>query len=417
MRRAAFGTAGATPPVVMGNTTPHTHARHVGRRDFLKLAGGFAAGLAALPGFPTEAFAQSAGGRANELNILCWEGYNTEDVLGPFRKAFRGVKVKAESATDDPSMINKLRAGETKIWDLINLNQCWAGGQMLPEKLIIPLNRPRFEPYMERMLKWFYDKKNGITPFALSADGKDLIGLVQRFGPFSFVVNTKKISRATAEDQGLPLFLDPKMKKRYGVLAYDNWNVIHLCITAGFDPFRKHTPAEVEAFRKTAKQIFSGAKMISADLVQLNQALVNGEIDAYFTGGTYTASTARHEGFGEVRGISPRRGPMSGGRGAMQWFELTSLVNNPNLSPRALDFLEFVQRPEICKAVAFAEGTFNPVSQMAQPEVLAKFGKKDLDALQWDSLEEEMSRSVDYQIIPDSDLLTSIYNEAKRTRG
>ncbi|MDR1789835.1 MAG: PotD/PotF family extracellular solute-binding protein [Opitutaceae bacterium] len=385
------------------------------RRDFMKLAGGALAGLA-LSRFPSRLDAQTFGAkRSGELNILCWEGYNTENVLGPFRKAFPGVKVKAESGTDDPSMINKLRAGETKVWDLINVNQCWAVGQMWPEKLIAPLPRERFEPCMKQMMKWFYDEKKGITPFALTPDGKELLGLVQRFGPFSFVVNTKKISRAMAEDQGLPLFMDPKLKGRYAVLAYDNWNVMHLCITAGFTPFKEHTPAEVEAFRKTAKQLFANAKMVSGDLVQLNQALVNGDIDCYFSGGTYTASPARIEGFSEVRGISPLRGPMDG-KGAMQWFELTSLVNNPQLSKSALDFLEFIQKPEICKAVAFAEGTYNPVSQMSRPEVFAKFSKQELDALQWESLDEEMSRSVDYQIVPDNDLLTSIYNEAKRTR-
>ena len=33
-------------------------------------------------------------------------------------------------------------------------------------------------------------------------DGMDLLGMVQRFGPFSSVVNTDKISRSMAEDQG-----------------------------------------------------------------------------------------------------------------------------------------------------------------------------------------------------------------------
>ncbi|MDR2673383.1 MAG: PotD/PotF family extracellular solute-binding protein [Opitutaceae bacterium] len=416
-----------THPTTTTNAAAPAARSRLNRRDFMRLTGGLAAGFAAgaaLTSLTTRAHAQDAaqrparrpGKRDNELNILCWEGYNTEDVLGPFRKTLPGVKVKAESGTDDPSMINKLRAGETRLWDLINVNQCWARGEMLPENLIVPLNRPRFEPYMEKMMKWFYNSKDGITPFALSPDGRDIIGLVQRFGPNTFVVNTKKISRATAEDQGLPMFLDPKLKNRYGVLAYDNWNVIHLCITAGFDPFRPHTPDEIERFGKTARQIFANTKIISGDLIQLNQALVNGDIDCYFGGGTYTVSTARHEGFSEIRGISPLRGPMHG-KGATQWFELTSLVNNPDLSPRASDFLEFVQRPEICKAVAFAEGTYNPVSQMSQPEVFAKFSKQDLDALQWETLEEDMNRSVDYQIIPENDLLTTIYNEAKRTRA
>ncbi|MCS6771658.1 MAG: PotD/PotF family extracellular solute-binding protein [Kiritimatiellae bacterium] len=382
------------------------------RRSFLKTAAVATAAVAAGPFSTLRSFAAS---REDELNILCWEGYNTENVLGPFRKAFKGVTVKAESGTDDPSMINKLRAGETKIWDLINVNQCWARDMLWPEKLIKPLNRARFEPYIEKMMKWFYSPETGINPFALSPDGKELLGMMQRFGPFSFVINTNKISATTAEDQGFPMFLDPALKGRYGILAYDNWNVMHLCITAGLNPFTQLNADQLAKFEETAEKVFEGAKMISSDLVQLNQALINGEIDLYFTGGTYTSSPARHEGRLEVLGISPKSGPIDG-KGALQWFEITSLVNNPNLSPRAEDFLEFVQRPEICKAVAFAEGTYNPVSQMSNPEVFKLFSKEDLVAIQWDTLEEEMARSADYQICPNNDELTDIYNKVKRKR-
>ena len=388
-------------------------AMDMDRRGFLKSSGVMAAALAAGGFMPSLAW---AAGRELELNILCWEGYNTENVLGPFRKAKKGIKLKAESSTDDPSMINRLRAGEIKVWDLINVNQCWAREMMWPEKIIKPLDRARFEPYLEKMMPWFFSKETGINPFALSPDGKELLGMMQRFGPFSFVVNTNKVSKDIAEDQGFPMFLDPALKGRYGILAYDNWNVMHLCITAGLNPFVKHTPEELALYKKTCETVFAGAKMISGDLVQMNQALVNGEIDLYFTGGTYTSSPARAEGHLEILGVSPKRGPING-KGAMQWFEITSLVNNPDPSPLASDFLEFIQKPEICKSVAFAEGTYNPVSQMANPDVFKLFSKDDLAALQWDTLEEEMSRSVDYQICPDNDVLTSIYNEAKRTRA
>ena len=50
--------------------------------------------------------------RDKEMNILCWEGYNSAQVLDPFRKK-TGATVKAESLTNDPTMINRLRAGET----------------------------------------------------------------------------------------------------------------------------------------------------------------------------------------------------------------------------------------------------------------------------------------------------------------
>jgi spermidine/putrescine transport system substrate-binding protein len=384
------------------------------RRDFMKIAGTAAAGVALSSSFPSTSFAQSAK-RSKELNILCWEGYNSDGVLNPFRKMHKGISLKAESGTDDPSMINKLRAGELKVWDLINLNQCWAREQMWPEKLIKPLDKERFMPYLEKMMPMFYNKEMGINPFALSPDKKELIGMIQRFGPFSYVVNTKKISKSLAEDQGFPMFLDPKMKNKYGVLAWDNWNVMHLCLAAGFSPYKMHTPEEVEAYKKACQTLFANAKMISGDPAQLNQALINGEIDAYFSGGTYTCSTARLEGFSEVLHISPLRGPMDG-KGALQWFELTSVVNNPEVSPLAEDFLEYVQKPEICYTVAMAEASHNPVSQMSQPEVFSRFKKNELDAIAWGTLEEEMNRSVDYQVVPDNDLLTSIYNEAKRTR-
>ena len=101
-------------------------------------------------------------------------------------------------------MINKLRAGEIAVWDLINLNQPWARQQMYPEGLIKPLSKERFMPYFERMGA-FADPIRWPSP----TDG-ELIGMPQRYGPFSFVVNTDTISREMAEDQGWKLFLDPQ---------------------------------------------------------------------------------------------------------------------------------------------------------------------------------------------------------------
>jgi spermidine/putrescine transport system substrate-binding protein len=375
---------------------------HLNRRQFAKCVGA-AAGLAAL-GPAGKAFAA----RDKEMNILCWEGYNTDNVLGPFRKAFPGVTTRAESGTSDPDMINKLRAGELKVWDLINVNQPWARQQLFPEKLIKPLNKERFLPYFAKMSPEFS------APYPLAfAESGELIGMPQRYGPFSFVVNTDKISRETAEDQGWSLFLDPKMKGRYAVLTYDNWNVIHLCMTAGIDPFKAVDEAGAKKFTDTTKAVFEGAKMLSDDLVALNTALINGEIDAYFTGGTYTASPARFDGANNIRAITPKSGPVDG-KGGCVWIELTSVVNNPDGSPRAEDFLEFVQKGEIAKAVSFAEGTYNPVSQMGDPEIFKLWNNTELDAIQWDSLDEELKRSVDFSIVPNYDDLLKIYTVAKR---
>jgi spermidine/putrescine transport system substrate-binding protein len=249
-------------------------------------------------------------------------------------------------------------------------------------------------------------------PLAFAENG-DLIGMPQRYGPFSFVVNTDKISRETAENEGWNLFLDESMQDRYGVLTYDNWNIMHMCLTAGLNPFEPVAGGDLDKFRQTAEAIFGGAKLLSDDLVAMNLALINGEIDAYFTGGTYTASPARYDGLTNIRGITPASGPVDG-KGGVVWIELTSAVNNPNPSSLADDFLEFVQQPEICEAVAFSEGTYNPVAQMGNSEVMDRFDSEQLSAIQWETLSEEMERSVEYRVVASYSELSKIYSAVKR---
>jgi spermidine/putrescine transport system substrate-binding protein len=364
-------------------------------------AAAFAAGSA---GLSRRAFAQ----REKELNILCWEGYNSAQVLDPFREK-TGATVKAESLTNDPTMINRLRAGETNVWDLINVNNPWARKIMYPEGLIKELDRARFEPYFDKMMPAF----KAPYKWAMDESGEKLLGMTQRFGPYSFVVNTDKVSREAAEDQGWDLWNDPANAGKYGVLESDDWNVFDLCLISGFDPFREHTEDEVAKFGETARTVFKGAKVVG-DIATMNQAFVAGEIDFHLTGGTYSASPARADGFLNVRGITPKKGPMADGKGGVSWIEVTSTVNNPQLSPLAADFLEYVQQPDMAHTVAFAEGTFNPVTQMGNPACFELFTPDELEAIQWDSLEEEMARSVEYDIVPDYDKLLDIMTAAKR---
>jgi spermidine/putrescine transport system substrate-binding protein len=191
--------------------------------------------------------------------------------------------------------------------------------------------------------------------------------------------------------------------------------VFNIFVIAGIDPFRVHTDEELALFDTTAKRVFGGAKLIG-DIATMNQALVSGEIDFHLTGGTYSVSPARADGHPELRGITPSKGPM-GGKGGIAWIEITSVVNNPNLSPLAEEFLKYVQDPEIAHTVAFAEGTFNPVTQMGDPECFKHFTADELEAIQWDSLEEEMGRSAEYDIVPDYDAALDLMTAAKRAPG
>lgn len=375
------------------------------RRNFMQ-----AVGAAAVAGPMATAGRALAAGREKELNILCWEGYNSAQVLDPFRSS-KGATVKAESLTNDPTMINRLRAGETRIWDLINVNNPWARKVMAPAGLIKPLPKAEFEPYFDTMLPQFKSPYR----WAMSDDGKDLLGMAQRFGPYSFVVNTDKVSRATAEEQGWALFADPALAGKYGILESDDWNVFGIFMVAGINPFKEHTDAEMKLFSETAEKVFKGAKMVG-DIASLNQALVSGEIDLHLTGGTYSVSPARADGYLNLRAVTPLKGPIDG-KGGISWIEITSTVNNPDLSPLATEFLKYVQEPEVAHTVAFAEGTFNPVSQMGNKKCFDLFTKDELEAIQWDSLEEEMARSAEYDIVPDYEKALDLMTAAKRLRG
>ncbi|WP_119299769.1 ABC transporter substrate-binding protein [Dongia deserti] len=375
------------------------------RRNFMQQSALWAAAFAA---GGTLGLRKAMADRSKELNILCWEGYNSAQVLDPFRKS-TGATVKAESLTNDPTMINRLRAGEMNVWDLINVNNPWARKVMWPEKLIKPIERARFEPYFAKMLPAFKPPYR----WAMDDSGENMLGIAQRFGPYSFVVNTDKISRASAEDQGWDLWNDNANAGKYGVQESDDWNVFDLCCIAGFDPFKEHTDAEVARYTETAKRVFKNAKVVG-DLATMNQLLVSGDIDFYLTGGTYSCSPARADGALNIRGITPNKGPMPGGKGGIAWIEITSVVNNPNVSPLAEHFLEYVQTPDMSHTVAFAEGTFNPVTQMGDPECFKLFTKEELEIIQWDSLEEEMARSAEYDIVPDYPKLLDIMTAAKR---
>ena len=89
----------------------------ISRRTLMQMMGAGAGALGTSFGKNSKALAA----RGKEMNILYWEGYNSAQVLDPFRKK-EGATVKAESLTNDPTMINRLRAGETNVWDLINVN-------------------------------------------------------------------------------------------------------------------------------------------------------------------------------------------------------------------------------------------------------------------------------------------------------
>ena len=347
---------------------------------------------------------------ADNLAMLTWDGYVDPRVLDGFTDQY-GTGIDYELHTSDPDSVNKLRAGETRIWDIINLNNPWAREIMWPEGLIVELDRARFEPYFEAMLPMFQPPYK----WAMSLDNEHLLGVCQRVDTFDFVINTDVVSADMAKDEGWDLFNNPDMAGRYGILAYDNWNIMHICMAAGLHPFKEKTDDQVAIFEAAARRLINGAKMVSDDFVAVNLAVVNGEIDMYFGGGTYSISSARLDGLTNLYHVVPKSGPADG-KGGINWIELNSVVNNPDLHPKAMDWMEYILQPDTSYAVATAGGFLLPVGQMAQPELLAKFTAEELDSFQWDEFDYRIANSVEFDVVPDYNRLYDIYTAARREK-
>ena len=341
------------------------------------------------------------------IQLLCWEGYDSPRVLGPFERR-RSTRVRARTLLSDAETAHDLLAGRTAC-DVLNINNAWIRGSLHRAGLVRTLDPARFEPHFARMLPQF----RRLYAWARDTKGGAPIGICQRFGPFNLVVDTDRIDRASAEDQGFAL-ANERAPRPYGVLLYEDFNLFHICIGAGLDPFASLSEDEVARFEATARRWFRGATVVTDDHFELNRALVDGTIDFYLSGGIYTASPARLAGHLEVRAVTPRSGPI-GGRGGIVFTEITSVLETASQTGEAEDFLEYLLEPETAYRAALAERTANPVAQMGMPEVFDRFTARELEAIQWDELEEDIARCADYDLMPDHAALLPRLRDAVRT--
>ena len=340
------------------------------------------------------------------ISLLCWEGYESPRVLEPFERR-RSTRVHARTLLSDAGTADDLLTRRTTC-DVLNINNAWVRGSLHPAGLVRTLDAERFEPHFERMLPRF----SRLYAWARGSEGM-LIGICQRFGPFNLVVNTNRIDRASAEDLGFGL-ANERAPRPYGILLYEDFNLFHVCIGAGLDPFAPLDEGEKTHFDATARRWFSGATVVTDDHFELNRALVDGTIDFYLSGGIYTASPARLEGRLEVRAVTPRSGPICG-RGGIVFTEIISVLESAPRSGEAEDFLEYLLEPETARRVALTERTANPVAQMGTPEVFERFTARELEAIQWDGLEEDVARCADYDLMPDHATLLPRLRDAVRT--
>ena len=336
------------------------------------------------------------------LQLHCWEGYESEQIIGPFREAWC-LDVTCESLLSDASAAMYCKTAGKQGPDVLNINNAYIANYLAPHGLIKTLN----SELIEESETWLHKDFSRLQKWTCSSDGKSRLGIAQRFGSFNFVVNSKEISKASAEDQGFNIVSDQTFKSRYGILLYEDFNLFHICIAANINPFKELADMEIMKFTDHAKQWFFNAKVISDDHMVLNKYLQQREISFYLSGGGFTAAVARLAGHHELVSITPLRGPIDG-RGGIVFTEITSVIDKPSLHPHAVHFIEHLIKPEMCFQAAKTHRSCNPVLQMGNPAVFQQFDKSMLKAIQWDTLAEDILRCADYDLMPSYHILSKI---------
>ena len=338
------------------------------------------------------------------MKLLCWEGYDANAIVDGFTRR-HGQRLDAECLLSDAAVADALLDGEYADYDLININNGYLRDCLDHESLVEPLHadleqryRDSIHPLYQRFLPWSY-RHSG-----------ELIGIGQRFGPFNLVINNRAVSRRSAEDEGFALADDPRFRGRYAILDYPDFNLFHVCIGAGLDPFAPLSDDQVERFRQTAQRWLENAAMLEADHHRLNRALFAGDIDFYISGGIYTVSPARLQGCHNLLAVTPNSGPING-HGGIAFTEVTALLARGQ--PNAARFLDYMLDVETAIAIAFVDATCNPVAQMGDPRVFNAFSRQQLDAIQWDDLETQLLNCADYQVPPGRQRLLPLLEQLK----
>ena len=187
------------------------------------------------------------------------------------------------------------------------------------------------------------------------------------------------------------------------------------CIGADINPFLNLDSAALQKFVDTAQDWHIRAAILSDDYNILNRALADGDIDFYISGGVYTVAHARLAGHHNLQAITPASGSIDG-LGGIVFAEITSVLQQAQSPMSAKAFLEYIVQPDIAYRIATSPKTLNPVAQMGNPKVFGKFSREQLDAIQWDTLADDIARCAMYQIAPDHAVLRAHLLEARRLR-
>ena len=329
------------------------------------------------------------------MHIYNWEGYNQKKFLKDLP-----LKVISNNFISDYTIANEIKKKYIKC-DIININNAYIRDYLWKFNLIEELNYEKYSSIYSTYLKNFLH----LSKWTKSHDKKKIIGVGQRFGNLNYVINSNSIEPRTAEIEGYNLINNKGAK--FGILLFEDFNIMQISLSCGINPFKSIDQKKILRFKKNCHLWFDKATFISDNYFLLNKLLNKKKIDFYLTGGTFTCSVARKEGYKNIISIVPKNKINSLKQGII-FTEVTSILKNKIYSNYEL-FLDYILSNEKCYEIAMSKYTCNPVLQMGNNKVFNLFSRNDLDIIQWNTLNNSHLYSHEYQIIPNYKKLLTIF--------
>ena len=158
--------------------------------------------------------------------------------------------------------------------------------------------------------------------------------------------------------------------------------------------------------RKVFRALFKNTRLITADLVQAQRALLDGSALIFLAGGNYIASGLRKTGNMEVVSFVPE--PINGMKQGVIWLEATAVVKDPEDPELADSLLKHLVSTEAGTALAWTEWSACPVPNKNVEAQLSVEQKTVIDvANMWTNYD----RSLTYTVAPNIDDILRIWQE------
>ncbi|WP_135305093.1 ABC transporter substrate-binding protein [Haloarcula amylovorans] len=345
----------------------------------------------------------SGGGDSSTLNVLTWEGYGAESILGDFEDK-HDATVNIKLVSSDPEAFNILKSGGVDKFDLITLNNTWAQRHARAGTIesLKPDDYPEMDSFMEHF-KW---------PFSAFARNDEMYALPTRWGWDTMTVNSEKV----AEDHyssyevlwtGGP---DQQYKNKIGIMDWPTWNIPKIAMTLGYPPFEQ-TEEQLADIKEKLIQTFSNMKAVYSGTSALRQALLQEDI-VMAPVGNFAMSDLRAAGNEWVEVTIPEEG-------GMQWTEGMCIVKNPSNRELAVKYQREVIKKKGQYTISWEPSSKSPP---VNTDSFDQFSADQQQALMFDedgfdAAPNIIENTTQYEFSPITGKWTDLWTEAKSRAG